>query len=328
MTSPEDDGLEEELRRALSEAADAVEPGSDGLDKIRDRIGNRPPRPWLLSVLFGVVERVRYWTWRGHWAWTARLPKLPGRWEQRSRRSKFPRWGIGSLRLGVVLGGITVIAVIMLGVQPFRQAIIQASAALNGSSPSQQVSAGTEGNGTGTIAGGSSTPTVDGAASGGPTSPGTAPAATPKPGTTKARQASATACASTQPPVVAATPSLTDTASGVSGTATATEAADSSTSSPATPASTGVAQPVDPSTTSTCSVTPAKSPTPSSSPTPAPAVSSPTPAYTDPTPWSTPTDYPSSPGYHRPGPPGPPSRSWPYGPQDKPWYWHGGPRRR
>lgn len=327
MTSPEGDGLEEELRRALSEAADAVETGTDGLDKIRDRIGNRPPRPWLLSVLFGVVERVRYWTWRGHWAWTARLPELPGPRKWRSRRSNFPRWGLGSLRLGVVLAGITVIAVITLGVQPFRQAIIQASATLNGGSPSQRVSAGTEGNGTGTIAGGSSTPMVGGATSGGPTSAGSTPGASPEPSTAKARQASAK-CTSTVPRVVAATqPSPTNTAPGVSGTTASTGDADSRTSGPTTPASTGVAQPVDTSTTkSTCAATPAKSPTPSSSPTPAPAVSSPT--YTDPTPWPTPTVYPSSSGYERPGPSGPPSRSWPDRRQDEPWYWHGGPRRR
>src|ERR1700756_536631 len=101
MTSPEDDGLEEELRRALSEAADAVETGTDGLDKIRDRIGSPPPRPPALRGLLGAVERVRYWTWRGHWAWTARLPELPEPREWRSRRSNFPRWGLGSLRLGV-----------------------------------------------------------------------------------------------------------------------------------------------------------------------------------------------------------------------------------
>ena len=321
MTSPEDDGVEEALRRALSEAADAVEPGTDGLDKIRDRIGDRQPRPWPLSVLFGVVERVRYWTWRGHWAWTCRLPKLPGPREWRSRWGNFPRWGIGSLRLGVVLAGITVIAVIMLGVQPFRQAVIQASAALNGGSPSQRVSAGTEGNGTGTIAGVSSTPAVGGAASGGPTSAGSTPAASPKPGTAKARQVSAAKCTSTVPPVVAATqPSLTDTAPGVSGTTPATEAADSRTSSPTTSASTGAAQAAN------CPVTPTKSPTPtpSSSPTFTPAVSSPT--YAGPTPWSTPTVYPSSPGYDRPGPSGPPSWSRPDRRQDEPWY--GGPRRR
>ena len=50
MTSPEDDGLEEALRRALSDAASEIEPGADGLDKIRARIGDRRPRPWLLSV--------------------------------------------------------------------------------------------------------------------------------------------------------------------------------------------------------------------------------------------------------------------------------------
>ena len=66
MTSPGDDRLEGALRRALSDAGSAVEPGADGLDKIRARIGDRPPRPWLLSLLSGLVDRVRHWTWRGH----------------------------------------------------------------------------------------------------------------------------------------------------------------------------------------------------------------------------------------------------------------------
>jgi len=59
MTSPEDNSLEEALRRALSNAASEVEPGTDGLDKIRARIGNRPSRPWLFSVLVGLVVRVK-----------------------------------------------------------------------------------------------------------------------------------------------------------------------------------------------------------------------------------------------------------------------------
>ena len=74
MTSPEDDDLEQALRRALSAAADEIEPGPDGLEKIRARIGDRRPRPWLLSVVFGVLGRVRHWTWRGHWAWQVHGP--------------------------------------------------------------------------------------------------------------------------------------------------------------------------------------------------------------------------------------------------------------
>src|ERR1700760_73983 len=91
MTSPEDDDLEQALRRALSAAGDEVETGTEGLDRIRARIGDRPPRPWLLSVAFGVLERVRNWTWRGHWAWQETMPGLRARWERRSRRSNFPQ---------------------------------------------------------------------------------------------------------------------------------------------------------------------------------------------------------------------------------------------
>src|SRR5215831_639445 len=70
MTAPEDD-LEKALREALSAAANRVEPGADGLDRIRARIGKRPPQPWLLSMASGAFERARYWVWRGHWAWPA-----------------------------------------------------------------------------------------------------------------------------------------------------------------------------------------------------------------------------------------------------------------
>ena len=159
MTSPEDDDLEQSLRRALSAAAGEVEPGDDGLDKIRTRIGDRPPRPWLLSVFFGVLDRARNWTWRGHWAWQDSLPGLSALRERRSRRSNFPRWDIRWLRLVTVVGGVSVIACIALGVQPFRQAILQASTSLNGGGATPRGSAGTEGNGTqGTLTAGSAAP--------------------------------------------------------------------------------------------------------------------------------------------------------------------------
>src|ERR1700747_512669 len=118
MTSPGGDDLEETLRRALSAAANEVQPGADGLDKIRARIGNRPPRPWLVSVLSGVVDRVRYWTWRGHWAWPGSLPGLHALLGLRSRWSNFPRWSwnIRSLRIVTALAGVAVIAGVILGV--------------------------------------------------------------------------------------------------------------------------------------------------------------------------------------------------------------------
>src|SRR5487761_1186905 len=145
MTSPEDNSLEEALRRALSNAAGEVEPGSDGLDKIRARIGNRPPRPWLFSVLAGLIGRVRYWPWRGHWAWQDSLPGLRALQERRSRRGNFHGSGIGWLRYVTVLAGIAVLASIALGVQPVRHAILQASSSLNGGGGSTRSGAGTEG---------------------------------------------------------------------------------------------------------------------------------------------------------------------------------------
>jgi len=126
MTSPEDDGLEEALRRALSDAASGLDPGTDGLDKIRARIGHRPSRPWLFSVLVGLVDRIRHWTWRGHWAWQESLPRPGALRERRSRRGNFLGWGIG-FRFVTVLAGIAVVASVALGVQPFRHAILQAS---------------------------------------------------------------------------------------------------------------------------------------------------------------------------------------------------------
>ena len=132
MTSPGDDGLEEALRRALSDAASEIEPGTDGLDRIRGRIGNRPPRPWLFSILSGLLDRVRHWTWRGHWAWQDSLPRLSALRERRSRRGNFQGQGAGWVRFVTVLAGIAALAGIALGVQPFRHAILQASSSLNG----------------------------------------------------------------------------------------------------------------------------------------------------------------------------------------------------
>src|SRR5215469_17634133 len=69
MTAPKNGGLEEELRQALSAAADQVEPGDTGLDQILSRTSGTTPQPWLLSMAVEVARRVRHWAWRGHWAW-------------------------------------------------------------------------------------------------------------------------------------------------------------------------------------------------------------------------------------------------------------------
>jgi hypothetical protein len=298
----------------LSEAAGEVEPGGDGLDKIHARIHGRPPRPWLLSVILGVLERVRYWTWRGHWGWPTPLPKIPGLRGTRSRWSNFPVWGFGSLRLALVLAAIAVIATATLGIQPFRQAILQASAALNGGSGPQQVSARTEGNGAPTIEGGSGTPAAGGAPSGsGQAAAGPTPSAAARSGTAKPHPAPTAKCApATSPVTKGAQSSLTDVTPQVSGTTPSTQV-----TGPPAPSPAASARPHSTST-ATCPVaSPTASPTPTptsspSSPVPTPSATSPTPAYTGPSPWPTaPTADPSSSGYDRPSPSGTPSWSRP-----------------
>lgn len=282
MTSPEDDNLEERLRRALSEAAGEVEPGSDGLDQIRARIGDRRPRPWLFSVLSGVVDRVRNWTWRGHWAWPDSLPGLGALRKRRSRRNNFPRGATRWLRLVTVLAGVGVIAAVTLGVQPIRQAILRGSTSVNGGTP--RGGADTEGNGT-QANNGSGTPAGGGTQSGGAqarlgsttTSSRKTPTAAPHP-------TSSAGCAASLLPVVT---SGTSIPAGVTPDAPST--------APAAPVSTVTASPALPtqpspttSTVTTCPVTPStSSPTPTSAASPSSAV--PTPTDVSSTPLTMPT---------------------------------------
>ena len=83
MTAP-GDGLEEALRRGLAEAVGRIEPAADGLERIRARIGDRPPRPWLLTVGADALGAARNWVWRGHsswqlsWKWPTVLPAAAG----------------------------------------------------------------------------------------------------------------------------------------------------------------------------------------------------------------------------------------------------------
>ena len=285
MTSPEDNGLERALRRALSDAASEVEPGTDGLDKIRARIGNRPPRPWLFSVLAGLIGRVRHWPWRGHWAWQDSLPRLAALQERRSRQGNFQEPGVGWLRFVTVLGGIAVLASIALGVQPFRHAILQASSSLNGGGGSPRGGAGTEGGGTQAGAGGGTQPAGTGAAGSGQASqPGAT--ATAKSPTSGAHPTSSARCVSTALPVVTkAKPSQASVAPVASGTASPTKAPSSLGASSDTPAQSVYTK----TSAATCPVaahtrTPAPSPSSSSS---SPA---PTPSYVPPTQASAPTE--------------------------------------
>lgn len=182
MTAP-DNGMEEALRRALTEAVSQVETGPEALERIRTRIGRRPPRPWLVSVIADVLHRVRNWTWRGHWAWQLswawpatvpapsalpwpRLRRLPGaprpgalrpsaprpegaRLPGSGRHPRFVRLdSINWLRPVAVLAGIAILASVSFGVQPFRQAIIAASTTvLTGGQPPTG-GAGTDGSAT------------------------------------------------------------------------------------------------------------------------------------------------------------------------------------
>jgi hypothetical protein len=331
MTSPGDDGFEEALRRALSDAASEVEPGADGLDKIRARIGDRPPRPWLLSVISGLADRVRHWTWRGHWSWQDSLPRLSALWERRSRRGNFRGQGVEWVRFVTVLAGVAVLAAIALGVQPFRHAILQAGSSLNEGGGPTRSSAGTEGNAT-QAANGSTPTTATVASGGGPSSQArtsaSGRAAAPHP-TSSAR------CVSGALPVLSAgQPSQATVAAKTGGTSSGTSSSGTSSATRvASPLSSGSSRPAEPVYTSanvpTCPVgtptgTPTPTPTSSSAslvPTPSddPSTQWSAPSWSDPTP--TPTASGSSPsgdpsngdpanGDPSSSAPDPPSRSW------------------
>jgi hypothetical protein len=318
-----EDGLEGVLRRALSDAVGGVEAGTDGLDRIRARIGGRPPRPWLLAVLSGAAERVRSWTWRGHWAW-------PGRLLTRT----FPVPGaLGTGRIGVLwlatgLAGIAVIAGVSMGVQPVRQAITAASAVLDPAGALSQDGAGTNGagsqtttDGTGLLADGGVTasprpsPTSASGSRGGPggAAPGTASAQCQPPasgptgnlaptalvpgatssaeGTTRrfarhphARVAPGTTGAPDQPAASASACTVTS--------ATATTTPTVATGASSTPAGTGPSDtgPAGPTPTDTTPTdTPTTTPTGTTTTTP---TETPTTTPTD-TPTTTPTDTPT-----------------------------------
>jgi hypothetical protein len=192
MTPVPEDDLERALRRALSAAASRVEPGADGLERIRARTKKRPPQPWLLAVAGGAFSRARYWVWRGHWAWPDHLPRpsalpwlsslpwprlrrlpLPAgtlaarsqstgpRLGERLRRIFSGPDGANWLRPVGVLAGVAFIAAIALGVPSLRSTIVQVSSTvLTGGQSSG--SSGTDGNGNPI---GTGTPTIGGKSS-------------------------------------------------------------------------------------------------------------------------------------------------------------------
>jgi hypothetical protein len=150
MTVPHGD-LETTLRRELTAAVDGVEPAPDALERIRARTAQRPPQPWLLTVVSGAVSKARHWVWHGHWAWPESLPRpsavsWPGasaRWAARAKRATGGDW----LRPVAVLAGVAFIAIVALAVPPLRQAIGHVTSnVLTGGQTSG--GAGTDGHGT------------------------------------------------------------------------------------------------------------------------------------------------------------------------------------
>ena len=108
------------LRRELHAAADQVEPGSDGLERIRDKIRSRPARAsqpkWILGVWLGVwgvavrlIRRLGNPAGRGRAQSEPqrREPKRPRDWREAMLRPAFA-FGAAVFALGVVLSVVPV----------------------------------------------------------------------------------------------------------------------------------------------------------------------------------------------------------------------------
>ena len=103
MTAP-NEGLEEVLRRALSAAAEQVEPGDHGLDRIRARTRATPIPSLPVSLAMEAASRARHWTWRGHWAW-----QDPAYWRDSATGRRAASWleDLARLMILTVLRGLT-----------------------------------------------------------------------------------------------------------------------------------------------------------------------------------------------------------------------------
>jgi hypothetical protein len=324
MTTPEG-GMEEVLRRGLAEAVERIEPSADGLGRIRDRIGNRPPRPWLLAVGADALGTARHWVWPGHWSWhwswawpsappapaggaLARVPRLPlPRLRRLPRPGELlrlgpvrsgrtaPRVDVGWLRPVGVLAVVALVASVSFGVQPFRQAIIQAGNTVLSSGPSPPSgSAGTDGSGSQTD-NGTGSPGAGGAQSR-TSGPARGADATTSRGAASARPTTSATCAATLASTAISASELTAelfarTLKGSARPSSSSSSSPTPSSSSPTPSSSSSSTPTPtPTPTPTCA-----SPTPSVTPTPAtsggvPTTSStPTVGDTSPTPTATPT---------------------------------------
>jgi hypothetical protein len=329
MTAPGDgDGLEEALRRGLAEAVGRIEPSADGLERIRARIGHRRPRPWLLTVGADALGAARHWVWRGHWswqwswAWPTALPAAVGGaaarvpWLVLPRLRRLPRpgellrlgstgsprtapvVGVGWLRPVGVLVAVALIASVSFGVQPFRQAIVQASnTVLSGGGPSGGGRAGTDGDGTQTSNGTGSSgagPTPTGAH--GPTR---GAGATSSGGTASASPTTSSTCVATvttdaTSAMAASSAPTVATSAGSATFAAASERQAELLVRSLTPSARSSPTPTPTCGTSTPSVTPTpatSSGAPTISPSPSVGAMSPTPTTSPtPTPTLTPTD--------------------------------------
>ncbi len=286
MTAPGDD-LEKALREALAAAVDQVAPGEDGLHRIRHRIGTRPPQPWLLSVLAGAVDRIRSWTWHGHWAWPDWLPnpasvprprllRLPQPGAQGGEAVRAARPGAGSwLRPLSALAAIAVVVGVSLSVQPVRQAIIAASNTVLTPGGTPTGGAGTEGvgipDGTGGGLGALVTSSRDA------DHPAAAPTITGQSPRTVATAACLAVTAGSRAEVKPSTPA---TAATPKTSCTPSASASPTSSASATPTATPSASATPTTGTGTPNPTPTLTPTPATT-TPTPTSDSPAPSETD-----------------------------------------------
>ena len=134
------------LRRELHAAADQVEPGSDGLERIRDKIRSRPAHAsqpnWILGVWLGIsgvaarlIRRLGF--------------RVPQRQAPERREPRRPRdWREAMLRPAFAVGAaVFAVGVVLSVVPPARQAMINVGdaigSALNISSPSSSASTAT-----------------------------------------------------------------------------------------------------------------------------------------------------------------------------------------
>jgi len=141
------------LRRELHAAADQVEPGSDGLERIRDKIRSRPAHAsqpnWILGVWLGLsgaaarlIRRLGF-----------RVPQrqVPQRQVPQRREPRRPRdWREAMLRPAFAVGAAVFAVGVILSVVPAaRQGVVQVSdaigSAFNISSSSNSGAAGGQG---------------------------------------------------------------------------------------------------------------------------------------------------------------------------------------